>query len=338
MIKQLLSIFAVASIVTVNAQSSKNIGKNISLTTENTNNILSKITATTCGLITTQTSTALALFTTGTTSSCANGYVVGTNCYGDKEKANFFPASSYSTVASPSITALTFVFFRLNSSNIGTKGTGTVTLTIYSGTSSSLAPGTAIVSKTVSLASIVAAQTTTNSLFSYSVSLTSPIAAPVTGFFAAFSVPSSVGDTIALSQQSGTATPNFGWERQSDNLWYDMSGSSGWNISFKLSVYPTICGNSVSTGLDRNNELLNNVSIMPNPTNGVFNINTSFSESKNIKINISNILGQIILSNEYNAITNDKIQLDLTQQANGIYFVTVSNGIDKMVQRLIINK
>ena len=117
-----------------------------------------------------------------------------------------------------------------------------------------------------------------------------------------------------------------------------MSGSSGWNISFKLSVYPTICGNSVSTGLDRNNELLNNVSIMPNPTNGAFNINTSFSESKNIKINISNILGQIILSNEYNAITNDKIQLDLTQQANGIYFVTVSNGIDKMVQRLIINK
>lgn len=78
------------------------------------------------------------------------------------------------------------------------------------------------------------------------------------------------------------------------------------------------------------------VSIYPNPTNGVFNIDLK-NEVKNIKV--INILGKVIYNENVSttAIGTTKT-VDLTDFANGIYFVNISNAYGTSNYKLILNK
>jgi hypothetical protein len=77
---------------------------------------------------------------------------------------------------------------------------------------------------------------------------------------------------------------------------------------------------------------------MPNPSTGLVNVSVALANSQDLTLTVTNALGQVIVNNNYNSVLTEVISLDLTNQSNGVYFVTVSNGKDKMVQRLILNK
>ena len=78
------------------------------------------------------------------------------------------------------------------------------------------------------------------------------------------------------------------------------------------------------------------VTIYPNPTNGVFNIDMK-NEVKNIKV--INILGKIIYNENISASAIGTTKsINLTDYANGIYFVNVSNAFGTSNYKLILNK
>ena len=77
---------------------------------------------------------------------------------------------------------------------------------------------------------------------------------------------------------------------------------------------------------------------MPNPSTGLVNVSVALANSQDLTLTVTNALGQVIVNNNYNSVLTEVISLDLTNQSKGVYFVTVSNGKDKMVQRLILNK
>jgi hypothetical protein len=78
------------------------------------------------------------------------------------------------------------------------------------------------------------------------------------------------------------------------------------------------------------------VTIYPNPTNGVFNIDMK-NEVKNIKV--INILGKIIYNENISASAIGTTKsIDLTDFANGIYFVNISNAFGTSNYKLILNK
>ncbi len=67
--------------------------------------------------------------------------------------------------------------------------------------------------------------------------------------------------------------------------------------------------------------------ISPNPTNGLFTINTSGIKMKEVKV--MNILGEVVFRT---TAANPQITIDLSNQAKGIYFVEVGNERKKIVK------
>jgi len=86
----------------------------------------------------------------------------------------------------------------------------------------------------------------------------------------------------------------------------------------------------ISKTTDINNIVADNFSIYPNPNNGIFTINTKFSNS-NIKI--TNVSGETI----YNGVSNQNLNtIDLSDAKSGVYFVQVSSNEGISIKKIII--
>lgn len=75
-----------------------------------------------------------------------------------------------------------------------------------------------------------------------------------------------------------------------------------------------------------NEEMKINMRAFPNPLTGSFNLQVEQANIVNVRISITNILGQVIYA-DTNLVKNGFLQkeLDLKEQPDGIYFVTVQN-------------
>ena len=73
-----------------------------------------------------------------------------------------------------------------------------------------------------------------------------------------------------------------------------------------------------------------NLSIMPNPSEGIVNISTGLS--RDYKVCVYNILGIKVLSYE----TFKDGTLDLTSLPAGVYFISADNGTDRLTKRVVI--
>ena len=76
------------------------------------------------------------------------------------------------------------------------------------------------------------------------------------------------------------------------------------------------------------------VSVYPNPTTDLININ--LREKQNIDIKIYNITGKQIFENSYKNINNTNI--DCSQFQNGIYFLEINNGISVISEKITVIK
>jgi hypothetical protein len=340
MIKHLFSIFALASAVNVNAQSNRVMSGvfNVPNEAEISKSITYKAAASGCDTVTTAQNASLTLNTLGsdTVQPGCNpnaGYMFGSNCYQDKEKANFFPAMLYTAVTSPSITGVLVAFYKSGTRGTGGAPTTTVGMTIYNPTSATGGPPTTVVTSTTASMPLITAGASTTGICYFTFTLTPTPISPTNGFYASVVVPITAGDTAVVFNSPGS-TIDYGYEKWIGDIWFGINASYG--INGNLSIYPIICGN-LSTGISKST-LEKNVSLLPNPSTGLINVLLNFSKAENVTVNVTNVIGREILSDKFESISSLVVPLDLSSQVNGIYFVTVSNGTGKMVQRLIINK
>ena len=77
------------------------------------------------------------------------------------------------------------------------------------------------------------------------------------------------------------------------------------------------------------------ISLYPNPTKDVLNVQTIFSGQKNVDYIIYNVLGQLIYEAHDEHVYCYTKQLDLSFMASGVYFMLVSNGDQKVVKRIV---
>jgi len=78
---------------------------------------------------------------------------------------------------------------------------------------------------------------------------------------------------------------------------------------------------------------LNNISIYPNPSNGIFNI--TLADKIPSLIEIYDLTGKIIESKKDIIISNDETTIDLSAVAQGIYFVKIIANNQQVVKRII---
>jgi hypothetical protein len=93
-----------------------------------------------------------------------------------------------------------------------------------------------------------------------------------------------------------------------------------------------------NTGINTISGNNNNILIYPNPSNGVYSILYSNKNNQKPRLEVINVLGQIIYSEimEGNGGTINKT-LDLSNQADGMYLVRINNGGEVMARKILKN-
>ncbi|GIV29053.1 MAG: hypothetical protein KatS3mg028_0119 [Bacteroidia bacterium] len=51
-----------------------------------------------------------------------------------------------------------------------------------------------------------------------------------------------------------------------------------------------------------------------------------------------NALGQVLNKGEFQNVMNNYLTLNLSNYENGVYFLNITNGTEKIVKRIVINK
>jgi subtilisin-like proprotein convertase family protein len=130
----------------------------------------------------------------------------------------------------------------------------------------------------------------------------------------------------ALSAFNGKSM-NGTWTLLANDNYNGDTGSIGnWTVE--------IC--AVTAQLATPENQLTDFAIYPNPNRGNFNIQFENHSSNEIKVNVFDMRGRVIFENKYSnqATFNENIQLNNAQA--GVYLVSVTDGNQKLVKRLVI--
>lgn len=81
---------------------------------------------------------------------------------------------------------------------------------------------------------------------------------------------------------------------------------------------------------------INEFQIYPNPTEGEFSIVFGLNESRDLNIEIMNIIGEKVFTKGFTQIKDQSINFDLNALAAGVYFVTIQSGNNRISKKLVI--
>jgi hypothetical protein len=104
-------------------------------------------------------------------------------------------------------------------------------------------------------------------------------------------------------------------------------------------IAPTLknVDNANTTGIVNHTPLNFKLSVNPNPSNGQFMLMASGMNSDKLSISIHDSMGRLILKQDQTT-TGDQVMnlLDLSQQADGIYFISVQNGTQELNSKVLL--
>jgi hypothetical protein len=159
-----------------------------------------------------------------------------------------------------------------------------------------------------------------------------------------------------LNQTSGSATLTYSWSVSPNTGVAFAPSSTDQNpaITFPSAGFYTltvVASNSIGvnssnmvlkledcTGIKENTGLEKNISLAPNPTSGKVFIKSELPAGQYIEVTIHNSLGQLIISKHYSDAGNNTFTIDMNACTDGVYTVSISNGRERIVKRLILNK
>ncbi len=90
----------------------------------------------------------------------------------------------------------------------------------------------------------------------------------------------------------------------------------------------------VAAGVDENS-LTASFSVYPNPTQGAINIEIINTIAADLAITLTNIQGQVVYQNKVAGVLNHTETID-NKLAKGLYFLSVNNGQDVKVQKVVV--
>ena len=97
------------------------------------------------------------------------------------------------------------------------------------------------------------------------------------------------------------------------------------------------CASLVEAPTSSGNLAFGDVSVFPNPTTGVVNVNLTAITGENAHIRVMNTVGQLIEQRQVNGIESATERFDLSGQQSGMYFIHVQvEGGDTYVKRVVL--
>jgi hypothetical protein len=132
---------------------------------------------------------------------------------------------------------------------------------------------------------------------------------------------SNLSSNLLQGSNVTTALPTTG------NAIYTVTGTDANGCVNTATISLTI---NACTGLNNLSKSELNVSLYPNPTNGVLSI--EFQQAGNNSISISDVLGREVLN--YNNV-NSQTQVNMSELVNGVYYVKLTSDKKSMIKKVI---
>ena len=79
------------------------------------------------------------------------------------------------------------------------------------------------------------------------------------------------------------------------------------------------------------------ISVYPNPTNGIVKLNNNLTQLAIEDVQVYNSLGQLVYQEKLKLNANETKTFDFTHLSNGIYAMSLTIGDQQTIKRLIIN-
>jgi hypothetical protein len=105
--------------------------------------------------------------------------------------------------------------------------------------------------------------------------------------------------------------------------------------AFDLAAFPFVMGLGTSKDVAA---FVNNISAFPNPTNGKVSINIDLKKNADVKVRVTNVLGQEVANFAAKSVAagkNTSVEVDMSNYANGIYLYTVSSNDFTITNRIV---
>jgi MAM domain, meprin/A5/mu/Secretion system C-terminal sorting domain/Fibronectin type III domain len=91
-----------------------------------------------------------------------------------------------------------------------------------------------------------------------------------------------------------------------------------------------------TVGITDNSENIN-LSVYPSPNNGMFTLNVNTEDTKQLEIKIVTLQGQVVFTkNNFDNISNVSEQINLSNNANGIYFIVITSDKGIITHKIVV--
>lgn len=284
------------------------------------------------------------------TNSSSTGFLAGTNCYQDREFAQYFPPTTFTSINYPQVNS---VFVLFDSTTTG--GQGTVTARIYGGGPATGPSGAMGSPKPVPLSTIANAPKVTSvnflgrpgyaepgrKIIAYKFDFEKPvlIASPSAGFFAAVEIPNNPQSQVNIFTDTKTnnSVDSSAWFRNVFGTWKTFRYNR--NAKIHLAIIPQISCSAITGIEDLGSLNPGSVSLMPNPGTGLFQLAMNFiTEEEKVSVRVLTATGQTIRQTQLEHVTSNLTIIDMNDEAEGIYFVEISNGKQRVVKKMVLQK
>lgn len=129
----------------------------------------------------------------------------------------------------------------------------------------------------------------------------------------------------------GDISKVFGKEK---NIYFGFTGASGTQAGSQM-----VCVQSVDVTID---EVFDNkrnfeegVGIYPNPLNERLTVDLRFDSEQKVYIQLFNINGKVVFDIPKHAVKNNQYFLNLPGLPSGVYYITVSNGKNRVSRKIV---